>query len=159
MKKTQLAGIFIGLFYCFSAFARGDIEDIYGWSCDSKEVTFSVVSTGCTKKSDFDVITTYEPPPPTLTLMRRNPDLCEATPHRISIKFSYSEIGLDEPPAGTHCATKFYVRNKIPLGRSPEFTKARNEHDDNLIRELLRKDDEIAEALSEALEELNQDEH
>ncbi len=69
-----------------------ELEMIHGYEQTEKSLTFIVTSTGCTKKEDFEVVTD-KLSFPVVTLVRKVPDLCEASPRAYSVQFSLNEIG------------------------------------------------------------------
>lgn len=78
-------------------FANANIERICGYSVDREGITFNVVSNGCTGKGDFNIkqwgITTSKQK---LELVRNREDICEVVSHSKEIKFTWSELELEE---------------------------------------------------------------
>lgn len=58
---------------------------------DKKEITITVVSSGCTQKNDFEFIFKDG----ALTIGRKKKDACKALPSEISFTYSLTEAGID----------------------------------------------------------------
>lgn len=75
---------------------KESVEVVSSVQVTSREVTFGVISHGCTKHEHFDV--RVRPTEVTdlwkVLLIRTKPDHCESTPHLVEISFSREEIGL-----------------------------------------------------------------
>lgn len=80
------------------------VETIVSQSVDCALV-FSVLSSGCTTKEDFE-IRNYRTFPATLELVRIKPDLCRALPRPIDIAFTYKELHMK-------CGERFSVSNPV----------------------------------------------
>ncbi len=73
-----------------------EIEQLLGLRVDARGLTFQVHSSGCTKKTDFEV-QIFETAPRQLVLVRIRPDFCDAlVPYGKRIRFSFPELGLSQ---------------------------------------------------------------
>jgi hypothetical protein len=69
-------------------------ESLLGVRVSSKGITYFVHSSGCTKKSDFELYT-LESYPPQLNLVRIRPDPCDAyVPDGQAIFYRWEELGM-----------------------------------------------------------------
>lgn len=58
---------------------------------DKKEITVTVVSTGCTRKVDFSFVVNAN----TITIQRLKKDDCKAMPEAINLVYSFQESRID----------------------------------------------------------------
>lgn len=72
--------------------AENKSEKLLGLSLnyDKKEITVTVVSTGCTAKADFSFSVTAN----TIKIERTKKDECKAVPEAMNLVYSFGEIGL-----------------------------------------------------------------
>ena len=75
---------------------KAEVETLHGITVSSKIISIDVLSTGCTKEDDFKwVIRTKSEREKTLvTVIRIQPDPCDAIEHNVTLTFSRKEIGL-----------------------------------------------------------------
>lgn len=113
MKKVLMMMTMLS-FATGAAFAETTTEAIMGFTTDSDGVTFQVMSGGCTRKSDFQVML-LEVQPAQVLLKRVKMDGCEAyLPFGTKVTFSYSELGLGE-------GQEFRIGNPTSTLRSPNW--------------------------------------
>lgn len=60
------------------------------FSYDKKEITLTVVSTGCTSKADFSFVINEN----TIKIERTKKDECKAMPEAINLVYSFQESGI-----------------------------------------------------------------
>lgn len=74
--------------------AGGETEKLLGISFqyDKKEVTLTVVTTGCTAKTDF----TFKTSGNSLLVIRQKRDACKMVPQAVSFTYKLAEAGLKE---------------------------------------------------------------
>lgn len=59
---------------------------------DKKEITVTVVSTGCTTKADFSFVVNAN----TIKIERNKKDECKAMPEAINLVYSFRESGISD---------------------------------------------------------------
>ncbi len=105
--KTFLWAALFLLAFCHLAIG-GNPEKLLGISLDDEkgEVTIQVVSTGCTKKSDF----AFEMKSDTLTVIRTRKDDCKAMGSTAWFSYSFKEAGINPNKP-------FVIRNKFIVNK------------------------------------------
>lgn len=94
----------------------GTEELLVGITFDEDNVELVVISNGCTSEDDFEIEVNKGftgQPPYRLTVRRIRPDNCKMTPHPVTLKFSRSDLGLEEP-FELHVTNMF----RSPVGRA-----------------------------------------
>lgn len=94
------------LFMAPNAFCA-DPEDLLGVSLDfdKKEITITVVASGCTQKSDFQFVMKND----TLTILRKKRDACKMLETGVSFTYSLKEAGID--PNKPYSITNRFIAN------------------------------------------------
>ena len=94
------------LFITTGAFCNNP-EPLLGVSLnyEKKEITITVVTTGCTGKNDFRFVINNG----ALTIIRDKKDFCKAMPDAISFTYSLKEAGID--PNKPFIITNSFIAN------------------------------------------------
>ena len=102
---AMMAGalVFALLFWSFTG-NQNTTEKLLGFSTnyDKQEVTITVVTTGCTVKSDFNIKVSGT----NITVVRKKRDMCKMMPDAVSFTYTMKEAGMDANKAYT-------VKNKF----------------------------------------------
>ncbi len=85
----------IAVFVAPAGAAAAREEPLHGFSVERETVSIIVTSNGCTSAADFRFLVRRKGPGRTdVSVIRIEPDTCEAVPQAITIEFSRVDIGL-----------------------------------------------------------------
>jgi|JI6StandDraft_1071083.scaffolds.fasta_scaffold05467_6 hypothetical protein len=92
MKKKNLTLLLLLVTSIITVYSKNP-EKLIGISLDNdkKEITISVVSTGCTNKNDFELICKNG----ILTVNRLKPDYCKAMEEVVTFTYSFATAKID----------------------------------------------------------------
>ncbi len=98
-NSFKLKAILVGAFVFVAFFLVGftgkqtTAEKLLGFSTnyDKQEVTITVVTTGCTVKSDLSIKVSGT----NITVVRKKRDMCKMMPDAVSFTYTMKEAGLD----------------------------------------------------------------
>lgn len=111
MKMLSLCiGVWAILFFGAGQVSAEQPETLLGFSTDFNkgEITIEVVSSGGTQKEDFR----FKFKDNTLTIIRKQRDVCKAMPEKISLVYKLKEIGID-PHKPFRVSNSFIVNHNI----------------------------------------------
>ena len=94
MKKIiRIPIAFVLLMFIMPKAYCSDPEELLGVSLnfDKKEITLTVVTSGCTNKNDFLFVMKND----TLTILRKKKDTCKMLESEVSFTYSLKEAGID----------------------------------------------------------------
>jgi len=111
LKTKRLILLLAGLAVFLAAPAAAEQKEVLlGISTDFEkgELTLEVVSTGCTKNSDFR----FEFKDNVLTVIRKERDACKAMPEKIKLTYKLAAIGID-PNKPFRVSNEFLVNENL----------------------------------------------
>jgi len=103
-RRLLAAGLFLALGGCAGRGGvtlvmrpgreAGELEALNAVEADSAGLSFRVVSTGCTSRSDFTFYVDRSGPQPAVAFARKRLDACRQAPTTVTLLFSYQELGV-----------------------------------------------------------------
>ena len=82
------------------AFPTAQEEVLHGISVEKETIAIDVTSTGCTENDDFRFLIKQKGKTRTeVTVIRIEPDPCDAVAHRVILQFSRKDVRLDTVPS------------------------------------------------------------